>query len=385
MVSLARRLNELTLDGAGSLQSVGVHSGRFQWTTWPTPTSSTTATYLNRGNLDVWVQKMRPDGRTQWVTVFGGSGRDDGRGVTLHRNGDVAVAGTFQYSSTFANPMQVGRFTLNRATSPAGTTTNDVFVARLSGSDGSVQWAKQFGGTGADEAVGVGATSTGTTVVAGTFTSPSLQLDGVTLTNPGSSAVVFVAYLDSNGVVTSATSHPELLGLSKMAVDPATGAVYLIGTDYVMRVGQWTTSLAGISGADRRRGLAIDPASRYVFIGAHHNRGSLTLGGTTLVNGGNGQMDGLVARLDAQTGAIDWVVRLAGEDADAVYGVAADADSVYVSGAYDRSLVCTLGCLAFSAAPSRRTVSLQSVIYHNRTRTNKHPITRHLPVAGLLY
>lgn len=338
MVGLARRLNQLILDGDGALLAIGAHSGRFQWTTWPTPTTSTTATYLNRGNIDVWVQKMRPDGRTQWVTVFGGSGRDDGRMLALHidtDDGDVAVAGAFQYSSTYTNPMKIGRFTLNAATSPAGTATNDVFVARLGGVDGSVRWARQFGGAGADEAVSVGVTSTGATVVAGTFTSPSLALDGVTLTNPdpSGSPVVFVAHLDARGVVTSASAYPELLGLSRMVVDPATDAVYLIGTDYVARLGRWTTSLAGISGADRRRGLAVDPSSRFVFIGAHYNRGSLKLGNTTLANAGGGLMDGVVARLDAETGAIDWAVRVAGEDDDRVLALAVDADSLYVSGA----------------------------------------------------
>jgi hypothetical protein len=353
MVGLQRRLNQLTLDDSASLYGIGAHSGRFQWTTWPTPTSSSTATYLNRGNIDVWVQKMRPDGRTQWVTVFGSSGRDDGRALALHGNGDVVVAGTFVFSASYTNPMQIGRFTLNTATSPAGTATNDVFVARLSEADGSVQWARQFGGAGADEAVAVGVTSAGATVVAGTFTSPSLPLDGVRLTNPGTGSVVFVAYLNSDGVVTSATAYPELNGLSKMAVDPATDAVYLIGTDYVTRLGGgggggWTTSLAGISGADRRRGLALDPSSRYVFIGAHHNRGSLTLGGTTLTNAGGGMMDGLVARLDAETGTIDWVVRLAGEDADSVHALVADADSVYVSGAWAVVMACLPRCLLVS-------------------------------------
>lgn len=329
-MSLSRKLNNMVIDNTASLHAVGVHNGRFGWTTWSSPTSSTSSTYAHRGDNDVWVQKMAADGRTLWVTVFGSSGRDDGRSVVVDSRGDVVVAGTFVFDASHPNPMQIGRFMLTNATSPAGTASNDIFVAKLSSTDGAVQWARQFGGTGADEAVSVGIRSDGGIVLAGTTTSSSLNLDGLTLTNPGAAPMVFVAHLSRDGVVTSASAQPSVSSLSKMVVDPASDAVYLVGTDYVARLGSWTTSLAGTTGIDRRRGLALDPSSRYLFVGAHFNRASITLGGTVLQN--RGEMDGYVARLDAGTGAIQFAVGLGGGGQDYVHALAVDADSVMVSG-----------------------------------------------------
>ena len=332
MVDLQRKLNNLVVDDSASLYAVGTHTTQFKATTWTSATTNTTVTYLYRGGgNDVWVQKVDPAGRVLWITAFGSSGNDEGRSVAVDSQGNVLVAGFFTYNASYANPMRIGSTTLNAATSPAGTASTDIFVAKLNGTNGTVLWARQFGGEGTDVVVSLDATGSGGVVVAGTFNSSSLTLDAVTLTNPGTGNVTFAATLGPNGVVASAGVYPELNGLSKMVVDHATDAVYLIGTDYVARLGSWTTPLVGSSLSETRRGLAIDPSSRYVFVGGNFQGASITMGETTLRNP-NTNMDSYVARLDAATGRIEWAVRAGGDSGDTLQALVVDASAVYIAG-----------------------------------------------------
>ena len=190
VVDLQRKLNSLVVDDSAALYSIGSYRSMFRATVWPTPTTDTTATFQTRGGNDVWVQKVDPSGRTQWVAVLGSSGAEDGRSVAVDGKGDVLVAGTFVYSASHANSMLVGTIPLTTPTSPPGTSSVDVFVAKLNGNNGSVQWAKQIGGEGTDVVVSVDTTSTSGVVIAGTFNSSSLALGaGTTLTNPGTGNV----------------------------------------------------------------------------------------------------------------------------------------------------------------------------------------------------
>ena len=332
MVDLQRKLNNLVVDDSASLYAVGTSTSLIKLTIWTSATTNTTVSFQNRGGNDVWVQKVDPAGRVVWITAFGSSGNDEGRSVAVDGQGNVLVAGFFTYNASYTNPMRIGTTTLNTATSPAGMASIDAFVAKLNGTNGAVLWARQFGGGGTDVVVSVDATGSGGAVIAGTFTSSSLTLDAVTLTNPGTGMVTFAATLGPNGVVASAGVYSELNGLSKMVVDHATDAVYLIGTDYVARLGSWTTSLAGSSLTETRRGLAVDPSSRYVFVGGNFQGASITIAGTTLRNP-NTNMDSYVARLDAATGRIDWAVRAGGDAGDILQALVVDASAVYIAGA----------------------------------------------------
>ena len=289
--------------------------------------------FTHKGKGDVWVVRYDAAGEAVWMQSFGGAELDDGRAVAVNAD-SVYIAGVFQSPS-----MALGSFTL----SGSSAATPDMFLARLDGSTGDVIWAKAFGNDGADTAASV-AVADGGVLLAGFFQGASLVLDAsTTLINTNAAAggnSSLLALFDSDGGLVSATAYADMQSVSRMVQDPRTGAVYFVGTDYVARLGSWRASLAGSNHLDVRRSIAIDPASRYVFVAGQFNNATITLGATTLANGNRngGSPDAYVAQLDAETGGVEWAQRIVGSGAEMVLGLAADSDSVYAAG--ERPLLC---------------------------------------------
>ena len=93
------------------------------------------------GQDDVLVMKLSGgDGSTLWVGQLGGSGSDQGRVIAADALGNVFVAGSFQGTVNFGN----GPVT--------SVGSDDGFLAKLSGVDGSSIWSLQFGGLDSDRA-----------------------------------------------------------------------------------------------------------------------------------------------------------------------------------------------------------------------------------------
>jgi outer membrane protein assembly factor BamB len=291
--------------------------------------------FAHRGKGDVWVGKLDPAGQWLWVQTLGGAEAEEGRAIAL--DGDsVFVAGTFQSQSLAA-----GAFDLT-ATS---TTEPDVFVARLNATSGDLLWARAFGGNGADSVASLVASS-GMLYMAGSFQSSSMQFDAELVANSDSdassisSSVYFATLSAADGAVAGAEALPGLRTLSRMVRDPRTGAIFLVGQEYVARAGAWYTTLAGSSITDLRRGLTIDPSSGRVFVAAPFNASTIVLGaaGTTLQNAGSG-FDSYVASLDATTGEVQWARHIGGSSDDYVVGLAADGSGgVYVAGTFEGQL-----------------------------------------------
>lgn len=295
--------------------------------------------FSNRGKADAWVGKLDPAGQVLWVQTMGGAEADEGRAIALAGD-SVFVAGVFQSPSMTAGPF---------ALAATSTAAPDVFVARLNATTGDVLWARAFGGEGAEGVASV-VVANGLVYLAGVFHSPALQFDAETVLNAHASAdggggTVFVATLAAGtGAVAKAEALPALWTLSRMELDRRTGAVFLVGTDYVARVGAWRTSLEGSSVTDPRRGLALDPSSRRLFVAAPFNASSITLegpssSGVVLENAGAG-FDSYVACLDTATGDVQWARRIGGGRNDVVVGLAEDAATggVYAAGTFEGQL-----------------------------------------------
>ncbi len=98
------------------------------------------------GNNDVIV--VRLDGTTgsvEWTRTWGGVGVDGAHAVAVATNGDVVVAGV---AGSFGS-------------------SEDALVLRLAGGNGSVVWARTWGGSGDDYAAAVALAANGDVVVAG--------------------------------------------------------------------------------------------------------------------------------------------------------------------------------------------------------------------------
>lgn len=302
----------------------------------------------HRGKGDVWAARHDASGVAVWMQMWGGTEADDGLAVAVDGKTDgVYIAGVFKSPS-----MTMGDVTLSK--SSASLTDDDIFLARLDGNTGDVIWAKAFGSTmddgaaASEAAVSLAVAADGSVLVAGTFLGASLPLaDGLTLANPNAAtggASSFLATVNAaDGSVVSADAFPDMPSLSRMVRDGQTGAVYLVGADYVTRLGSngWRASLAGSSTTDARRSIALDPSSRYVFVAGQFTAATLTLGTLTVKNQNKngGSNDAFLARMDAATGEYQWAQRLVGAGAEIVLGLAANADSVYAAGTYSVAFV----------------------------------------------
>lgn len=140
------------------------------------------------GGQDVYVVKLDGSGNVTWAKRFGGTAYDKAAGLELDGSGHVYVAGHIQGTAGF------GGVNLTSA----GST--DAYVAKLDGS-GNVTWAKRFGGTNVDEAVGLALDVNGNIYVAGRF-AQTTNFGEFNLSASAGSWDFYVAKLDGFGNVT---------------------------------------------------------------------------------------------------------------------------------------------------------------------------------------
>jgi hypothetical protein len=113
------------------------------------------------GSTDGFVAKLQgSNGVGMWSVGFGGTGSEAAFSVAVDSSNDVIIGGKFTSSAlTIAG---------NSAITNAGSSSNDGFVAKLDGSDGSGVWSAAVGGTTNDEVYGVAVDSSDNVVAVGT-------------------------------------------------------------------------------------------------------------------------------------------------------------------------------------------------------------------------
>ncbi len=84
------------------------------------------------GSRDIFIAKINSNGNVQWAKKAGGNGDDKGLGISLDRNGNIYIAGSFTHSASFGS------------ISIANSGNYSAFVAKYN-STGSIQWAKAAG------------------------------------------------------------------------------------------------------------------------------------------------------------------------------------------------------------------------------------------------
>src|SRR5262245_47905782 len=109
-----------------------------------------------------------------WSQAHGGASSDIGRIVGTDASGDYYVAGYFSSPS-----ISFGTTSL----STAGD--RDVFLVKYD-SSGQVLWARQAGGTAADDAQALALDPAGNVYLSGSFASDSIAFGGIVLLNSAS-------------------------------------------------------------------------------------------------------------------------------------------------------------------------------------------------------
>jgi hypothetical protein len=231
------------------------------------------------GGDDIFVAKLSAAGTPLWAVRLGGPWQDGARAAAVDATGDVYVAGSFTGTATF------GSFTRTAAWA------RDAFVARLSGTDGSVGWITTFGGAGQDEARSVAVVGD-TVAVTGSFQG-TVAVGANPLASAGYSDAFVATLARADGSVT------------------------------------WAASGGG-AGYDEGRAVAIDPASGDVLATGIFD-GAATFGGAAITGDHSGSFGGFLVRWPAGGGSPLWARAFASSCSTDVRGLAVgDASDAFV-------------------------------------------------------
>jgi hypothetical protein len=235
------------------------------------------------GGRDGFVARLDGRGEPAWVRRIGGPGDDRITAVAVSGSGAIGIGGQV------ATDIELGEIRIAARGAP------DAFAGEL-GPGGDPRWLAGLGATRHGQVGGVGFTSGGDLVVAGSFAG-SLELTGRSIFSAGAQDL-FVVRLRSSG-------------------QPL-----------------WAVRGGG-AGADLGAGLAIGEDDQIYVAGSVMDEASL--GGAAFETVGE-DPDALVAELDSG-GALRWARALGGAGHDTAAAVATDGGGIALVGRFARELV----------------------------------------------
>jgi hypothetical protein len=248
---------------------------------------------------DAFVTKLDASGNFLWTKTFGGLNPstpavsvDVGQGITVDAQGNVYVIGSFQ-----------GSLQLSSATTLTSTGVSDVFVLKLNGTDGSVNWGKNFGSAGIEQGFAIALDSSSNAYITGTFGDTKFATPGQVV----SSDMIF-------GTTTLIRSGPTDAFVAKL--DGTNGTV------------SWAKKYGG-SGSDVGYGIAATATGVYVT-GSTENAGNI---------------NAFAVKLDSSNGNIAWDKSFGGAGEDAAQAIRVDSNgNAYLTG-YLKSSTANFGTI----------------------------------------
>jgi hypothetical protein len=212
-------VNSLEVDSSGNVYTTGIFSGTADFDPGTGVSNLTSA-----GGDDVFISKLNSDGSFAWAKSWGGTDYDGVSGLKVDSSGNVYTTGTFYGTADFDPGTGVSNLT------SAGD--SDVFISKLN-SDGSLAWAKSWGGTVYDYANSLEVDSSGNVYSTGTFFGTADFDPGTGVSNLTSAGGydVFISKLNSDGSFAWAKSWGGTGSdnVKSLKVD-SSGNVYTTGT-----------------------------------------------------------------------------------------------------------------------------------------------------------
>ena len=239
-------------------------------------------TLTSNGYSDGMLIKYTEEGEVEWATSVGSTVNDAIQSVSETSDGGIITGGYFQ-----TNSIQIGDHTFTNKG------MEDGMIIKYT-REGEVEWARSVGGNNHDYITSVAETTDGVIVVGGYFQSSSIQLGDCTLTNNGSEDGMIIK-LEKKELNNPITLQAQAIGGSS--------------TDKI-------TSVASTSDGG------------YV-VGGYFSSSEIKIGENVLEN--KGSNDGFVAKY-SQTGEIEWIKQIGGNDDDQIKSVAETSDGGYVVG-----------------------------------------------------
>ena len=278
-------INASATDASGNVFVVGDFNGTVQLGA---------TTLSSAGGDNAFVAKWSAaTGSFVWAQRLGGTANDYGNAIAVS-GANVYVGGLFRSPS-----VQAGTTTLVNA-GALGSNSSDAFVVKLTdaGSSAAFGWATRVGGSGSEAIYGLAAVGN-SVYVAGSFSSPTVQVGSTVLATAGSADALVYKLTDAGATASVA----------------------------------WAQRAGGAS-FDTADGIAVSGTN--VYVGGDFEL-TATFGAISLVStgGGQGEPDVYVAKLtDAGTTAsFGWAVRGGGSSAF-LYGLAASGSSIYAVGGF---------------------------------------------------
>lgn len=274
----------ITVDAGGSAYVTGfTTSNQF---------SATAGPFLAglRGEGDVFVVKLAPDGRTaQYLAFFGGSQPDYGTAIAIDAAGRAHIAG---YTSSTDFPATPGAF---RTTYGGGFA--DAFLVELNAAGTAIEYATFFGGENIDKAYALAVDRAGAVYLAG-------------------------------------ETHSADLPTTEQSIDRAYGGA---GDAFVVKfnpagLGLDFSAFIGGREPDSATGLALDTLNN-VYLAGHTRSLDFPTTEGSFDPYHNGLTDGFVLKLAADGRHLDYATLLGGQQNDQANALAVDSvGSVYVTG-----------------------------------------------------
>lgn len=210
------------LDNLGNVYTAGQYTAASDFD----PDSNQVFLMTPAGGSDIFVSKLSASGNFVWAKSMGGSGTDQAQSLVITGSGYIYITGVFNGTADF-DPS----YNSSMLNSAGG---HDVFVSKLNLS-GNFIWAKQIGGTGAEQGRSINVDGNGDIYLTGYFTGTCDFDPGTTimnLTSAGSSDI-FVTKLDSSGGYSWAKKMGGLASDEGYAIDvDAAGNIYTAGFFY---------------------------------------------------------------------------------------------------------------------------------------------------------
>lgn len=149
------------------------------------------------GQSDMFISKMNGAGEFQWARQIGGAEWEQGSSITLDGEGNIYITGGFQGIVDFNPDTGISDTLFLNATG----TSFDIFVLKLN-PDGTLIWAKQFGGNNTDFGHAIIADNESSVYVTGRFIDVAdfnPDIDDTYYLNSSGFEDVFICKLDSTG------------------------------------------------------------------------------------------------------------------------------------------------------------------------------------------
>jgi hypothetical protein len=261
--------NDAVIDRFGNAYIVGGTSG-------PLNVGGGTITPTDR---DMFIAKYDPSGNHLWSRAFGGTSSQEGWRIAVMPDDDIVVCGDY-YGSAALGGASLGGHGLNNT---------DVFVSKLSRSDGAHRWSIGFGSAGGEQCRGLVATATGQLAVFGSYDG-EFSVGG--------------------------------------RVHPSAGSTDLFAVGLTMAGSvAWSERFGGV-GFDELASASVSTSGDALIAGNFAE--DFMMGSFLLDNEARG--DGLVARISTATGSVAWAKTVSGARDESVGGATAMGNQVIIAG-----------------------------------------------------